>query len=187
MSNFGALATFSGAWRPMRALVAKERLQILDRVALDARDEAPPHDGMEADEGAAAEQPIELDFPSREAPHEAFQCRGLVGREMIDVRAGITLARRDGSEPEAWLADRLRWLAGEQDRYVPPLEVEMGVHDHGPLEPLGRVTGEHVRRHAARPDKAALRRGRRAALENREKRRQVLLFASTLRGSTCSF
>ena len=64
-------------------------LELLDRIALHARADGLPHHGQQVHEAFAAQQPVELIRPRRVAAHEPLERRGLVGRVVIHVHAGM--------------------------------------------------------------------------------------------------
>ncbi len=64
-------------------------LELLDRVALHTRTHRLPHHRQQIHETFAAQQPIELVGPRRKTPHQPLERRGLVGRVVIHVHAGM--------------------------------------------------------------------------------------------------
>ena len=78
-----------GLAQVLRAGVAEERLEVLDRIALDARDQRALDDRVQVDERAPAQQRVELDLARGVAAHQPLERGGLVRREVIDVRAGL--------------------------------------------------------------------------------------------------
>ena len=72
----------------LRALVAEDRLELLDRVLLDARAERLTGDDVEIHEQAAPEHAIDLGLSRGVAAHEALQRAGLVRGEGLDDFGG---------------------------------------------------------------------------------------------------
>ena len=74
-----------------------ERLQLLDRVALDRRAQPLPHNAVQVDEDAPAEQPVHLVLARGVAAHQALDGRRLVRGVVVDVEVGCC-AQRDMSQ-----------------------------------------------------------------------------------------
>ena len=66
-----------------------ERLQALDRVALDRRADALPDGPVEIDEDPAAQQLVDLLLAGAVAPRETLHCGRLVGRVVVDVQVRV--------------------------------------------------------------------------------------------------
>ena len=79
----------AGALERLRAREAVQRLELLERVLLDARAQRLLHDGVEVDEALRAQQSVDLGLARRVAAHQALERRRLVRAEVIDVHAGI--------------------------------------------------------------------------------------------------
>ena len=73
---------------------AVERLELFDRVALDAGSQRLSEHRVEVDEAFGAQQPIELVTARRVAAHQLLQRGRLVMAEVIDVQARIGGRRR---------------------------------------------------------------------------------------------
>ena len=73
------------------AFIAVERLETLDRIALDARPYALSHDGEKVHEPFTAQQLIKLLLARGVATHQSFQRGGLIRRKVIDVQIGISI------------------------------------------------------------------------------------------------
>ena len=84
-----------------RAGEAVERLQLLDRVALDRCTQPLPDHAVEVNEDAAAQQPVDLVLAGRVAAHQALDGGGLVGAVVVDVKAGVLLPARHDNVDEA--------------------------------------------------------------------------------------
>ena len=78
-----------------------ERLQPLDRVALDRGAQPLPDYAVEVDEHAAAQQPVDFVLAGCVAAHQALDCGGLVGAVVVDVEAGVLLPARHDVVDEA--------------------------------------------------------------------------------------
>ena len=68
-----------------------KRLELLYRIALNARSNTMAHDGKEVDENLRAQQTVDLVLVRRIAAHQALHCRRFVWRKMVDVQIGIDL------------------------------------------------------------------------------------------------
>ena len=73
---------------------AVERLELLDRVALDAGAQRLPDDGVQIDEALGAQQAIELVAARRVSAHQPLQRGRLVVAEVVDVHARVGSPRR---------------------------------------------------------------------------------------------
>ena len=80
---------------------AVQGLELFQAVALDAYAKGLAHDGMEVDEAAAAQQPVERLAARDIARAQTLQGGGLVGAEMVDVKRGIRLQPRHHEIDEA--------------------------------------------------------------------------------------
>src|SRR5690606_25171956 len=79
------------------ALEAEERLELLDRIALDARFERVLDDGVEVDEELGAQDRVELGLACRVAARQALERRRLVRAEVIDVHVGMRAERLENA------------------------------------------------------------------------------------------
>src|SRR5271166_951674 len=95
------------------ALVSVKRLELLDRIALDAGPQARADDAIEVDELFRAQQEIDFLLPARVAAHEAFQRGGFIRGVMIDVQVGMRLQAGDHEVDEA-LESGLFLVAGKR-------------------------------------------------------------------------
>ena len=84
-----------------RASEAVERLQLLDRVALDRGAQPLPGHAVEVDEHAAPQQPVDLVLAGRVAAHQALDGGGLVDAVVVDVEAGMLFPARHDVVDEA--------------------------------------------------------------------------------------
>src|SRR5438128_2129004 len=84
---------------------AHDRLELLQAVPLDADPEPLAHDGVQVDEAAATEQPVERLGARRVVRDEALERRGLVNAEVIDAEIRVRLESRE-HEVEERLARR---------------------------------------------------------------------------------
>ncbi len=75
-----------------RALEAVERLELLDRVALDGRAQRLAHGAEEIDEDATPQQRIDGVLPRRVAAHQPLQRRRLIRGVVVDVEIRVALA-----------------------------------------------------------------------------------------------
>ena len=71
-----------------------QRLELLDRVRLDADAHTLPHDLEEVDENPAAEQVVDLVLPRAVLAHQPPERGALVGGVVVDVQIGD---RRDAA------------------------------------------------------------------------------------------
>ncbi len=72
-----------------RPLEIVERLELLDRVLLDARAQRLLDDRMEIDEQPGAQHAVDLVLARRVAAHQTLDRRRLVGGEVIDVEIAV--------------------------------------------------------------------------------------------------
>ena len=84
-----------------RAHEPVQRLDRLDRVALDRRAERLLDDAVEVDEHVVAQEVVHLLLARAVLAHEAAQRRALVGGVVVDVRAGIAAPALDHPVDEA--------------------------------------------------------------------------------------
>ena len=80
---------------------AVERLEPLDRVALDRGPHPLSDHAVEVDEDPAAQQPVDLVLAGRVAAHQALGGGGLVGAVVVDVEPGMLLPPRHDAVDEA--------------------------------------------------------------------------------------
>src|SRR5205085_428030 len=76
------------------AIEAVHLLQRLNRIALSSNEQSLSYHGVQIDELASSEKPIEVIAARHMPPYQLLECRDLVRRVMVHVHVGMFFPRR---------------------------------------------------------------------------------------------